>query len=252
VHVGRDANPPAPGRGAARKVVRAGCLVRLIPPGRLHAGETAVHLGRQTATVGSVGRVSVHLGAGSPELCLGLVRDCLLASVGALEHLVEPPEHRMPQQQDAQPKVVSPALVRAVAAARVAALTEVAQRLASPRVRSRLDLVESVSGQAQRLPAAQVSVPVPRQPEPALASGRAPRVWVRLARVPEQQPAVQARGAPEPGLPVSLRPARPVLVAAVRLALWPASSARLLPPRPSRLSPAWPTPQQRLRHPQLP
>jgi hypothetical protein len=86
----------------------------------------------------------------------------------------------MPRQQDAQPRVALPALARAVVAARVAALAEVAQRLASPRVRSRLDLVEWVSQQARRGPAAQVSGPAVRQPEHALALGRAQRVWARL------------------------------------------------------------------------
>jgi len=103
----------------------------------LHVEETAVHLDRQTAVGESVGRVSAQLGAGFPESCPGQARDCPWASAGAAEHSAERQAWRAPRQQDAPPQVAFPALARDAVAARVAALVEMALRLASPQAQPR-------------------------------------------------------------------------------------------------------------------
>ena len=92
----------------------------------------AVHLG-QTAVGVSVGRVSVHLGAGSPESCRERVRDCPSASVGAMGPRDAHRPHRAPRRQDALPKVASPIPARVVAQAQVVALKVTARCLVLPR-----------------------------------------------------------------------------------------------------------------------
>jgi len=121
-----------------------------------------------------------------------------------------------------------------------------------------LDLDESVSGLTQQEPATQVLVLAARWLEHAPASGQAPLMRTRPPQEPEQQLAIREVPESRPELALlsaSLRLARPVptlVRVPAPLARPPASSARLLPPRPWRLSPAWPTPLQRPRHPQLP
>jgi hypothetical protein len=83
-----------------------------------------VHLG-QTVVGVSVGRVSVHLDAGFPELCRERVRDCPWASADAE---VQQDAHQAPQlrdahrvRRDAQPKVEFRVPARVAAAVQVVA-----------------------------------------------------------------------------------------------------------------------------------
>lgn len=89
---------------------------------------------RQTEVDGSVGRVEVRLGVGSPESYQAQVRDCPSASGGEAARWVGQQVRRVPRRSDAQPKAEFPA--RVVAAAQVAAPAGAACCLASPRAHS--------------------------------------------------------------------------------------------------------------------